>query len=81
MPDSVSSLLSVQDACRVLQISPATIYRFVASHRLTAYKVGGPLRFSADQLDEFLRSSLTASGPGRGAALRPCAPFKEGENA
>lgn len=56
-----SNIYTVKDVAKHLKISDASVYRLVNARRLRAFKVGGLLRFSKNDVDDYL--NLNAVGP------------------
>jgi excisionase family DNA binding protein len=50
----IEPLLTINDVCRLLSISKQTLYRLLGDGQLPATRVRGHLRFSPDDLREFL---------------------------
>jgi excisionase family DNA binding protein len=46
-------LLTVQEAARILRLSPITIRRYIASGKLTAVRVGRNVRITQRDIDQF----------------------------
>jgi excisionase family DNA binding protein len=50
-PDNARRMVSIQSAAEQYEISPRTIYRWIAEGRITAYRVGPRLvRLDADEI-------------------------------
>ena len=47
-------LLKPQEAANLLAISRATLYRLIDKRAIFAHKIGGSLRFSQEDLDNYL---------------------------
>ncbi len=48
------SYLTVEEAAAYLQVSPATIYRFIAKKQLPVFRFGRIMRISKVALDTFI---------------------------
>ncbi len=53
--DVTNELLTVAETCRYLKITPRTLYRYIQSHRLPAFKLGKEWRFVRSDLEAWLR--------------------------
>lgn len=53
-PENQLTLLMPSEAASMLRLSKASIYRLVESRALPFYRVSGSLRFSKNDLDEYL---------------------------
>jgi excisionase family DNA binding protein len=62
-------LLTTEEVARRLRVSTRTVYRLTASGRLAPVRLSesGPLRFSADDVDELIERSRRAGTPDAGA--------------
>lgn len=50
-PDNQRRMISIQSAAEQYEISPRTIYRWIAEKRITAYRVGPRLvRLDSDEI-------------------------------
>ncbi len=68
----MTSLLSVGKVAAHLACSAKHVYALIARRHLRAYRVGGLLRVSPDDLEAYLESVRTASdGPAADAAEPP----------
>lgn len=47
-------LLTVAEVADRLRVTPRTVYRLVAEHRLTFIRVGNQLRFPSDDFEAYL---------------------------
>ncbi|GGK71701.1 helix-turn-helix domain-containing protein [Rufibacter glacialis] len=54
--DSLSEILNVQQAAKLLNLASSTIYGLVNKSKLPHYKKGGKLRFKRSQLLEWIDS-------------------------
>lgn len=64
-------LLTVPDACRLLSISRATLYRLMSDRIIRPVRIGGSVRFRPSDLEAFVSECLAtpdtdASGPRAG---------------
>ncbi len=50
-------LITPKELSKLLKKSPASIYRLVDSKLFPFYKIGGSLRFSKDDINEYLNQS------------------------
>jgi excisionase family DNA binding protein len=65
--------MTVRDAAKRLEISPATVYTMVASGRLRCYRVGngrGVIRISEEHLATYLAGAEPIPGPGPDRPVR-----------
>ena len=53
----VKSYLTVEEAAAYLQVSPATIYRFIAKKQLPVFRFGRIMRISIVALDAFIEQN------------------------
>jgi excisionase family DNA binding protein len=53
----IEPLLTINDVCRLLSISKQTLYRLLGDGQLPSTRVRGHLRFSPDDIREFLERS------------------------
>lgn len=49
-------LLRVSDVCAAWKVGKSTVYELHAAGRLPGYRIGGALRFDADEVRRFLDS-------------------------
>ena len=64
------SLMTVDDAAKFLAVSTTLIRREIARGKLRCYRLGrAAIRFSEEQLQDYLQSSEIERGPGRAARL------------
>lgn len=47
--------LTVEETAKILKVTKMTIYRYIKSHKLTAYKVGKEFRIKKNEFENFLR--------------------------
>ncbi|MEA3369518.1 MAG: helix-turn-helix domain-containing protein [Candidatus Ratteibacteria bacterium] len=58
MPNtSIEELLTRKEVERILKISRSQIYNFLRSGRLTAYKIGGNLRFRKEDINSLIKAN------------------------
>lgn len=50
-----SELLTVAETCRFLKITPRTLYRYIQSRRIPAFKLGKEWRFVRSDLEQWIR--------------------------
>jgi excisionase family DNA binding protein len=67
MRGEVRMLLNVQEAAKFLAIKPSTIRAYVLHQKIPHYKIGGSVRFSEDDLRNYL-AGCRREPLGRGAA-------------
>lgn len=51
---TIQNLITPDELAKLFKISKSSVYRLVDSRVLPFYKVGGNLRFSAKDIDEYL---------------------------
>lgn len=51
---NVKTLITPDELSKMLKISKSSVYRFVDGRILPFYKVGGNLRFSLNDIDDYL---------------------------
>ncbi len=54
---SIEELLTRKEVERILKISRSQIYNFLRSGKLTAYKIGGNLRFQKEDINSLIRAN------------------------
>ncbi|MGQ0812628.1 MAG: helix-turn-helix domain-containing protein [Nitrospiraceae bacterium] len=59
--EAKNELLTVVETCRYLKITPRTLYRYIQSHRLPAFKLGKEWRFVRSDLEEWIRQRAAGS--------------------
>ena len=59
-PKPDSELLTVAETCRYLKIGPRTLYRYIQTRRMPAFKLGKEWRFIRADLEQWLRQLPTA---------------------
>jgi len=50
-----SELLTVEETCRYLKITPRTLYRYLRSRQIPAFKLGKEWRFVRSDLEQWIR--------------------------
>jgi len=53
MPEN--EYLTIQEVCKVLKVSRITVYRWIKSGKLSAYKAGKQYRIEKSHLDNFVK--------------------------
>ena len=53
-------LLTAAETCRYLKITPRTLYRYLKSHQIPAFKLGKEWRFVRSDLEEWIKDRSTA---------------------
>jgi len=53
--------MTPEQVAEFLQISPATVYRYIRQHRLEASRLGRHYRVTRQAIDRFLRANSNAS--------------------
>jgi excisionase family DNA binding protein len=56
-----SEVMTPEQVAEFLQISPATVYRYIRQHRLEASRLGRHYRVTRQAIDRFLRANSNAS--------------------
>ena len=54
-------LLTVEEIAELFQISTSTIYRWVHKREIPFVKLGGKLRFSPDEIWEFIKKNSVSN--------------------
>lgn len=60
-PGACPSLLTLDDVATLLRVSKTTVYRLVERRELPFCRVGRSLRFTAQDIDEYLRTRRVGS--------------------
>jgi len=55
-----NELLTAEDTCRYLKITPRTLYRYVQDRHMPAFKLGKEWRFVRSDLEQWLRDRASA---------------------
>ena len=50
-------LLTIEEVSNILKISESTIYRWVHKREIPFVKLGGKLRFSQDEIQEYIKKN------------------------
>ena len=50
-----SELMTAEETCRYLKITQRTLYRYLQSHRIPAFKLGKEWRFVRSDLEQWIR--------------------------
>jgi len=56
-----SELLTVEETCRYLKITPRTLYRYLQSRQIPAFKLGKEWRFVRSDLEQWIRDRTRAT--------------------
>ena len=56
-----SEIMTPEQVAEFLQISPATVYRYIRQHRLEASRLGRHYRITREAVDRFLRANSNAA--------------------
>ena len=67
----MTKLLTISDLAERLSISTSLAYRVVAEKKLRAYRIGGAIRFSEEQIQEYLQSCEVQREPEQRRARLP----------
>ena len=59
---SLSQLLTMKQVCQVLQVSRWTVMRLANSGKLRKLKIAGCLRFSSDDVQQYINAQLNDVG-------------------
>ncbi len=54
-----ATLLTVEEAAKILRVSDTSVYRLVRRKELTAVKIGVTVRIRLEDLEEFILHNLT----------------------
>ena len=52
---SHDELLTAEETCRYLKISPRTLYRYIQERRMPAFKLGKEWRFVRSEIEQWVR--------------------------
>lgn len=55
MLENHPDILSTKDVCKILRISPHTLYKLIESKKLPAKKIGGKYKIRKDNLLKLLK--------------------------
>ncbi len=61
--DDLTDLLTVEDAAQLLRLKKQTVYALVMKRQLPFVKIGGSLRFSREQLRDYITDHTTRPLP------------------
>jgi len=53
--ESKSELMTAEETCRYLKITPRTLYRYLQNHQIPAFKLGKEWRFVRSDLEQWIR--------------------------
>ena len=53
---TMEKLYTIKEACEILKVSRATLYRIIGKQDLLPVKVGGSVRFKESELNRFIES-------------------------
>ena len=56
-----SELMTAEETCRYLKITPRTLYRYLRSRQIPAFKLGKEWRFVRSDLEQWIRESTRAT--------------------
>jgi len=57
---SKSELMTAEETCRYLKITQRTLYRYLRSRRIPAFKLGSQWRFVRSDLEQWIRERVRA---------------------
>lgn len=57
---SKSELMTAEETCRYLKITQRTLYRYLRSRRIPAFKLGSQWRFVRSDLEQWIRTRVRA---------------------
>lgn len=57
---SKSELMTAEETCRYLKITQRTLYRYLQSRRIPAFKLGSQWRFVRSDLEQWIRARVRA---------------------
>ncbi len=60
-----SEILTVSETCAYLKIAPRTLYRYLRSRHIPAFKLGKEWRFVRADLEQWIRDRTQVSSPTR----------------
>jgi excisionase family DNA binding protein len=55
-----SELMTAEETCRYLKITPRTLYRYLQGHQIPAFKLGKEWRFVRSDLEQWIRNRTNA---------------------
>lgn len=53
-----SEIMTADETCRYLKITPRTLYRYLRSRRIPAFKLGKEWRFVRSDLEQWIRDQI-----------------------
>jgi len=56
-----SELLTVEETCRYLKVTPRTLYRYLRNRQIPAFKLGKEWRFVRSDLEQWIRDRTRAA--------------------
>ena len=55
-----SELMTAEETCRYLKITPRTLYRYLRTRQIPAFKLGKEWRFVRSDLEQWIRNRTNA---------------------
>jgi excisionase family DNA binding protein len=56
-----NELLTAEETCRYLKITPRTLYRYIQDRHMPAFKLGKEWRFARTDLEQWLQGRATSA--------------------
>ena len=56
--ESKSELMTAEETCRYLKITPRTLYRYLQNRQIPAFKLGKEWRFVRSDLEQWIRDRV-----------------------
>jgi excisionase family DNA binding protein len=56
-----TELMTAEETCRYLKITPRTLYRYLRSRKIPAFKLGKEWRFVRSDLEQWIRDRTRAT--------------------
>jgi excisionase family DNA binding protein len=56
-----SEIMTAEETCRYLKITPRTLYRYLRSRQIPAFKLGKEWRFVRSDLEQWIRDRIRSS--------------------
>lgn len=53
-----SEIMTAEETCRYLKITPRTLYRYLQSRKIPAFKLGKEWRFVRSDLEQWIRDRI-----------------------
>jgi excisionase family DNA binding protein len=53
-----SEIMTAEETCRYLKITPRTLYRYLRSRQIPAFKLGKEWRFVRSDLEQWIRDRM-----------------------